>query len=277
MAENNPKSGYFKNGLAFNRSGNGPRDLIVFQGLFFENKPQPILFTRTYKFLWEKYTVYEVLRKPELPEGYTLENMADDYADLIRAEFKPPVDIIGISTGGSIAQVFAAKYPELIRRLVIHSSAYKLSDSARELQMRIARQGADRNWIGAYSWMLEAVLPKKNPQRILMQIINPLIAWVMGLMAAPRSASDLTVTVKAEDRFNFLNHLSEIRVPTLLAAGVTDPFYSEKLFRDTAAGIFGAKLALYPDMAHPASGKQFEADVLQFLAGNTEKPASLFL
>lgn len=266
MEKDKPKSGYFKNGLAFNCSGNGPRDLIVFQGLFFENKPQPILFSRAYKFLWEKYTVYEVLRKPGMPEGYTLENMADDYAELIRAEFKPPLDIVGISTGGSIAQVFAAKYPELIRRLVLHSTAYKLSEPARELQKRIARQGGERNWIGAYSWMMEAVLPSKNPQRVLMQIINPLIAWVMGLTGAPRSASDLIITVEAEDRFNFKNRLPEIKVPTLLAAGVNDPFYTEKLFRDTAAGIYGAKLALYPDMAHPAMGKQFEADVLKFLA-----------
>jgi len=266
VADKKPRSGYFKNGLPYNRTGDGPRDLIVFQGLYFENKPQPILFTRTYKFLSDRYTVYEVLRKPGLPEGYTLENMADDYAELIQAEFKPPVDIIGLSTGGSIAQVFAAKYPDLVRRLVLHSSAYKLSEPAREIQKRIARQGSERNWIGAYAWMLDAILPAQQPQRLLLQFAFPLVAWVMGLTDHPMSASDLVITVDAEDRFNFKNHLTDIRVPTLVAAGINDPFYTEALFRATAAGIPGAKLALYPKMGHPALGQQFETDVREFLA-----------
>ncbi len=252
--------------MPYNRSGSGPDDLIVFQGLLFENKPQPILFSRSYKFLWDRYTVYEVLRKPGMPDGYTLENMADDYAELIRSEFTPPVDIIGLSTGGSIAQVFAVRHPDLIRRLVIHSSAYKLSEPARELQKRIARQARERNWTGAYAWMLDYILPVRQPQRILMQLVFPFVAWMMGLFNHPANASDLVTTVDAEDRFNYKNHLAEITVPTLIAAGEKDPFYTEKLFRETADGITGARLALYPDMGHPASGKQFEADVLEFLS-----------
>lgn len=266
MADKKPTSGYFKNGLPYNRSGSGPRDLIVFQGLLFENKPQPIFFSRTCKFLWERYTVYEVLRRPGLPEGYTLETMADDYAELIRSEFNPPVDIIGVSTGGSIAQVFAVRHPDLIRRMVIHSSAYKLSEPARELQKRIARQAGERNWTGAYAWMLDYMIPPRQPQRILLKLVFPFVAWAMGLFGHPASPSDLVVTVEAEDRFNYKNHLVDIKVPTLIAAGEKDPFYTKDLFRDTAAGIPGAKLALYPDMGHPALGRQFESDVLEFLS-----------
>lgn len=265
MAESKLSSGYFKNGLPYTRLGSGPRNLIVFQGLMFENKPLPANIARSYNFLGKQYTVYQVLRKPGLPEGYTLEDMADDYAAMIREEFHPPLDILGVSTGGSIAQVFAIRHPDLIRRLVIHSSAHTLSESARKLQKRIARQAKERNWVGAYSWMFEGLLPKRNPQRILLKIVFPLIAWSYGRFEAPKSASDLAITVDAEDVFYWKNHLAEIKVPTLIAAGMDDPFYTEELFRETAAGIPGARLALYPDMAHPASGKQFEADVLEFL------------
>jgi pimeloyl-ACP methyl ester carboxylesterase len=266
VGEKTPYEGYFKNGLPYNRSGSGSRDLIVFWGLMFENKPLPFLLANSYKFLRDRYTVYEVLRKPGMPVGYTLEDMADDYAALIREEFKPPLDIIGVSTGGSIAQVFAARHPDLIRKLVIHSSAYKLSDSARELQLRIARQGREGNWVGAYSWLMDGILPKQYPQRLLFQLVFPFVAWTMGRFNPPNSASDLTITVEAEDVFNFKDHLAEIKVPTLVAAGEDDPFYTEELFRETAAGIYDAKLALYPRMSHPAAGKQFQADVLAFLA-----------
>ncbi len=56
-----------------------------------------------YKFLENDYTLYGVLRKPGMPQGYTLKDMADDYAVMIREEFGGPVDVLGISTGGSIA------------------------------------------------------------------------------------------------------------------------------------------------------------------------------
>lgn len=83
---------------------------------------------RPYGFLERAYTLYAVLRKPGLPQGATLKDMANDYAALIRQEFGGPVDVIGVSTSGSIALQFAADHPDLLRRLVIHSSAYTLGE-----------------------------------------------------------------------------------------------------------------------------------------------------
>jgi hypothetical protein len=44
-----------------------------------------------------------------------------------------------------------------------------------------------------------------------------------------------------------------------------DPFYTPAQFRETAAGIPKARLIIYPKMGHPASGKEFSRDVLEFL------------
>ena len=149
MRESKATAGYFRGGLPYNRSGNGPRPLVVFQGLLFENKPQPGLMVRFYKFLEEEYTLYEVLRRPGMPRGYTMEDMADNYARMIREEFGGPVDVVGVSTGGSIAQHFAADHPDLVRRLVIHSSAHALSNEAKRLQMRVAHLAQQRRWVKA--------------------------------------------------------------------------------------------------------------------------------
>ena len=130
MPNSTPKSGYLKSGLPYNRLGHGPRPLVVFQGLAFENKPQPGMMNQMYDFLKDEYTVYAVLRKPGLPRGCSLKDMSDDYAAMIVEEFGGPVDVIGVSTGGSIVQHFAADHPGLVRRLVIHSSAYTLSEPA---------------------------------------------------------------------------------------------------------------------------------------------------
>jgi pimeloyl-ACP methyl ester carboxylesterase len=265
-------AGYFRDGLPYNRAGHGPRPLVVFQGLLFENKPQPglmVRFVRFYKFLEEEYTVYEVLRRPGMPRGFTMKDMADDYAGMIRKEFERPVDVIGVSTGGSIAQHFAADHPDLLRRLVIHSSAYALSDEARRLQMRVGHLAQQHRWVKASAVMLDPLLPDQGFMKYLSGPIVWLAALLLGLLAAPKDPSDLVVTVEAEDKHDFKDRLGEISAPTLVVAGDRDPFYTEALFRETAEGIPNARLILYPGMGHPASGKQFGQDVLAFLKGDT--------
>ena len=76
MTPSQPAAGYFRSGLPYNRLGRGPRPLVIVQGLLFENKPQPALATSMYRFLGEEYTVFSVLRRPGLPSGYTLRDMA---------------------------------------------------------------------------------------------------------------------------------------------------------------------------------------------------------
>ncbi|MEW5868565.1 MAG: alpha/beta hydrolase [Chloroflexota bacterium] len=257
------KSGYFRSGLPYNRLGRGPRPLVVFQGLTFENKPQAAL-ALLYRFLGGNYTVYSVLRKPGMPPGYTLGDMAGDYAAMIGEEFGGPVDVIGLSTGGSIVQHFAADHPELVRRLVIHSSAYTLSDEANQLQLEVGRLAQQRRWVQAYAVMFGAGLPRAGVMKTPLQFLVWLGARLMA-SSAPKDPTDLVVTVEAEDRHNFEDRLAEITAPTLVIAGMDDPFYSEALFRGTAAGIPDARLILYEKMGHPAGGKQFQRDVLAFL------------
>ena len=50
-------------------------------------------FLGTYKLLQNDYTAYIVTRKPGLPDGYSMQNMSDDYATMIREEFGHPVDV----------------------------------------------------------------------------------------------------------------------------------------------------------------------------------------
>jgi pimeloyl-ACP methyl ester carboxylesterase len=254
-------AGYFHNGLPYNQVGYGPRNLVIFQGLVFENKPLPArmrwLYSMYDKYLEKDYTTYIVLRKPGLPHGYSMQNMSDDYATMIKEEFGGPVDVIGVSTGGSIAHHFAADHPDLVRKLVIHSSAYTLSDSTRRVQMRVADLARRRQWSAAYAMM---VSPTRYPKLVIW-----IGSFLAGMFGAPEDPSDLVVTIEAEDKFNFKDRLAQITAPTLVVAGDEDPFYSVTLFRETAEGIPNARLILYKGMGHPASGKQFRQDVLRFL------------
>lgn len=255
-----PASGYLPCGVPYCRVGRGPRPLVNFQGLLFENTPPSRFLAGAYRFLGEDYTVYVVLRKPGMPHGYTLADMAGDYATMIRQEFGGPVDVIGVSTGGSIAHHFAAEHGDLVRRLVLQSSAYTLNPAARQAQMQVARLAGQGKWAAANALMMSFLLPQTVAGRATAWLLAHLLS-----LKPPRSARDLVVTVEAEDDFDFKTRLAGIAAPTLVIAGAADPFYSEQLFRETAAGIPQARLILYPGMGHPASGKQFERAVLTFL------------
>jgi pimeloyl-ACP methyl ester carboxylesterase len=260
MPPSQPTAGYFRSGLPYNRLGHGPRPLVVVQGLTFENKPQPGLATAMCRFLGQEYTVFSVLRRPGLPQGYTLADMAADYAAMIREEFGGPVDVIGISTGGSIVQPLAADHPDIVRRLVIHSSAHRLSDPARAAQLEVARLAGQRRWREAWVVLLRFMLGPSRRSRLQAALASTILSF-----SNPTDPSDLVITILAEDQFSFQQQLARIAAPTLVIAGDRDPFYTPALFRETAAGIPNARLCLYEKMGHPAGGKQFRRDVLAFL------------
>ena len=264
MAQTQIASGVSRNGLPYNRLGGGPRTLVVFQGLVFDNEPPTGLSARmmlgTYRFLEDEYTIYIVSRKAGLPDGYAMKDMADDYAAMIEDELGGSVDVIGVSTGGAIAQHFAADHAHLVRRLVLHASAYTLNDAAKEVQMRVGHLASQGKWREASKVLMDFALAPNRFGRIIAAI-----AALMQAAAVPDDPSDLIVTIEAEDKHDFRDRLGKIQAPTLVIAGARDPFYTEESLRETASGIPNAKLVLYPDKGHVFSGKQFRQDVLDFL------------
>jgi len=263
-------AGYSSNGLPYNRFGQGSRTVVVFQGLMFENKPlagfSGFFMARMYRFLEAAHTTYIVTRKAALPDGYSMKDMADDYAEMIRNEVGGPVDIIGVSTGGSIAQHFAADHPDLVSKLVLHSSAHTLDDEAKRVQLRVGHLAQQGKWRAAYSALMGLSSPQSGITPHLTKPLLELVALFGRLFfGKPENPSDLAVTIEAEDTHAFEDRLQEIKAPTLVVAGDRDPFYSISLFRETTAGIPNAKLILYEKMGHPATGKQFQKDVLAFL------------
>jgi pimeloyl-ACP methyl ester carboxylesterase len=242
------REGSLYGGLPYLAVGAGP-PLVVFSGLSAEHANPTGLARRfeleTLKPMAEHFTVYAVNRKPGLPAGSTIGDLAGHYAEAIAREFQGPVCVWGISTGGSIAQQFAIDHPQLVRRLVLAATACRLSPSGREVQRRFAELIEDGRPRRAYAALGPTLAATPVGGRSMAALM-----WLFGGSQRPDDPSDMLVTVAAEDVFDASPELHRIAAPTLLVAGGRDRFYSPELFRETAERIPGARLSLYQDKGH---------------------------
>ena len=208
-------------------------------------------------------TVWRIERRRGLKPETSIADLAAESAEIIRSLFATPVDVVGISTGGSIALQLAADHPELVRRLVLVSAVHRLSDHGRSTQRTVAA-------------LLRARRPRRAAAALLADTgsgsIGATLLTVVGFIA-PRVVvghrdHDLVVTLDAEENFDLEKRLSQIRALTLIAAGAKDRFYSAELFESAARMMPRATLTIYPRLGHLGlqSNVPLAADILRFLA-----------
>jgi pimeloyl-ACP methyl ester carboxylesterase len=214
--------------------------------------------------------VIYVNRRKGLPRGMSMAGLAEEHADAIRSLNAGPVDVAGISTGGSIAQQLAADHPDVVGRLVLLSTACRISPHGRTLQRRVAariRRGAHRQ---ALAVMMTGVVPPRRGQ---------LAAAALARLAPPRllpSADDLdamATTIEAEDAFDLAACRSPIRAPTLILVGSEDDWYSRELYAETAGLIPGSRLRVFEGRGHVSVYRhpEWARDIERFLSDSTPR------
>lgn len=257
--------GIFGNGIPYVRFGKGKNTLLVFSGGPGNTLPSGFMIhvVGHFKHLAKQYVIYVLARKSGLPKGYSTRDMAEDYATVIKEEFDGgPLDIMGMSVGGLIAQYLAADHPELIRCLVLAMTVYQFSENGRKLDVRFAellsegkRSAASRS----LSPIIRGGRVKKSLFKILMWLLGPFV------LRKPENPKDLLIEGEAEMRHNSRNILAEIVAPTLVIGGDRDYYCPVNVLRETAAGIPNSKLVLHKGKGHMILGKKFDKDVLAFL------------
>lgn len=247
--------------------GEGP-PLMVFPGLGMTNaNPTGVQRwgeVRLLAPLARAFTVHRVGRRVGLEPGTTMADLAEGYAGALEDGFGAPVDVLGISTGGSIALQLAADRPGLVRRLVVAGAAYRLSEHGRAFQRRVAELAA----AGDRRGLSRMQAPDVANSRLGRRIVGGLL-WLAGPLFIRRSwdSSDMIATLRAEDDFDIKDRLREIPAPVLVLGGGRDRFSPPELFRETAQRIPDARLVLYENRAHGGTvvDRRFGEAVVAFL------------
>ncbi len=215
--------------------------------------------------------VFYVNRRPRMPRGATMAEIAAEHAAAMRMSFGRPVDLLGVSTGGSIAQQIAAEHPDVVRRLVLISTGCRLGPAAALVQRQVAAR-VRAEAIPQACAVIAADLAPVGPLALL--------AGAAGRLVGPRllgreGLDDMATMAEAEDSFD-LARLPPIQAPTLIIGGGRDRYYETSLVEETRRLIPNCRVEILPLLGHITvlSHPRTLRSVSEFLsAGQSSAPA----
>ena len=257
-------------GLPAIQIGEGPRTLVSLPGLSLDDR-HPTGQARTmaltgWEPLLDRYTIYRVGRRT-YPVGATFREMADDVITAIEG-LRPPVDLMGASTGGIIALEVAAARPDLVRRLVLVITGTTVSPVARDLAGRVIAAARAGKWRRAYALILP-IGARTGRERLLYRAFG----WLLGpgLVGVPADPTLLIAELEAWMRTDGSSLVGPVANPTLVVSGELDPLFPLEGARTFAAGFTDGRLVVMSKTAHDFPASAIRDHISGFL---DEEPAS---
>ncbi len=203
---------------------------------------------------------YNKSDKPEGTAAYNLDELAADIAGLIKASGREQVHLVGHDWGGAVAWWVAAKYPELLSKLVILNVPH-----GAVLQRNLRRNRAQLR----KSWYFFAYQIPWLPERIV-RLRN----WRMGVNALLNSSRPGTFSEDELDQYRhawskpdaFKSMLNWYRamiwhapqppasrtlsVPTLIIWGARDKFFERSLAQESVERCDNGRLVFLEEATH---------------------------
>ena len=251
--------------------GSGEETLVILPGL----SVQSVMgfadsVAEAYRVLTDDYTIYVFDRRKELPETYSLSEMAQDTADAIRALGLDSVDLLGASQGGMMALEIAVNNPDLIQKLVITASSAHVGEE---------QLGTIENWIqlagdGKREELYLAFGEAVYPQDVFEQSRDLLIE--AGKSVTDRELDRFVILAESIRDFDITDDLDQITCPTLVIGSMDDQVLGAEASVQIAEHLKNQKgvvLYMYNGYGHASydTAPDFKERVLYFLSSGKGK------
>jgi pimeloyl-ACP methyl ester carboxylesterase len=196
-------------------------------------------------------SVGQLLRRRISPVLYTLSDMAEDAALLLRELGLEPAHVVGASLGGMIAQTVAAEHPTSVRSLVSimsnTGSRWSGQPSLAIYRYFLSQAPADREgYIDRTVKVFTAIGSRGLPQDTERHRDIAGRSWDRGFDPAA-SGRQLGAIIASGNR---TKRLRSITAPTLVIHGSKDPMVSRSGGVATTRAIPGARMLTIEGMGH---------------------------
>jgi len=179
------------------------------------------------------------------PAGpYSLDDLVDDAARLIREWGRGPVVFVGLSMGGMVGQGLALKHPELVRGLVLAHTTAQYPEGARAAwSQRIAA-------IEAGGMTAVADLVTERYLHADFRAAEPETTAALRAQLLAQDAGSYVAACQAVSAVDYLDALPAVRCPTLVIAGALDVGATPAMAQAIAARIPAAQLEVLAGASH---------------------------
>ena len=223
--------------MRYFRFGQGEKTMVILPGLSVQSVMEAApAVAAAYDCMTADFTVYVFDRRENLPETYTVADMARDTAGAMQSLGLKDVYLFGASQGGMIAQVLAIEHPELVKAMVLGSTSPNVQPeqyAALEQWIDLARR---RDGAGLYLSFGRLLYPPA----LFEQYRPALIA--AGQTAKSEDLDRFMILAAGTKDFNIVDRLPEIRCP-VLAIGV----FEDAVVDSDATMQIAEKLDYRPD------------------------------
>ena len=221
--------------------GSGERAFVILPGVSTRSLMLSAMAVgAAYRAFGEAYTVYCFDRRRNMPDGYTVRQMAEDTAAVMQKLGIADADLFGASQGGMMAMCIAIDHPELVRKMVLGSTAAKVDD--------VGTASTDR-WItlaksGDLTALTAELIDSLYSENTIGKYKEMLLHMNDGM--TEDDIRRFIIQTQALDGFDITGELCKIHCPVLVIGSEGDKVLLPSQSRYIAEAL-GAELYMYSD------------------------------
>ena len=249
MANVNLQIGTVRTGgftMDYCRFGHGKDALVILPGMSVQRVMLSAnAIAQSYAKLAQDFTFYVFERRNEMPADYSVRDMARDTAAAMRALGLGEAYLFGASQGGMMALVIAMEHPEQVRRMVLGSTADRVTEAQyREVFGRWAELSKAGDAAALYLAFGETLYPKR-----MFEKLRPL------LLENAKAVTDedlrrFVVQAEAMHGFDVRSDLEKIACPTLVIGDADDRVFGGNASQELVNDLKDGALYMYGGYGH---------------------------
>ncbi|MDR0946666.1 MAG: alpha/beta hydrolase [Ruminococcus sp.] len=222
-------------------------------------KALPLAYS--YRELAKHFKCYMFSRRDSIPEGFTIDDMADDLHEVLTALSIENTHVLGVSQGGMVALRFCVKYPAMVDKLIIAVSASKVNNLIDTTINAWLNFAANSDYKSIFIDTAEKSYTEKKLKQF--RPLYPLLYRI----EKPKNLSRFIIQAKAILKFDTYNELEKIKNKTLIIGGSDDKIVGVDVSIEMSEKISGSELFIYEGLGHAAyeEAKDFNERVIRFL------------